>query len=206
MANTSLLQVRVDAADREKASEILESLGTNLSAAVNMMIKQIIITEGIPFEVRKVNSTTPHKKQINTGVDPENLIVIPAVPARVIPAIEYTNVISRIPEGKVARYDDINRYFAEKYHAERAEPDYSGWPWYDNEGKEIPYWRIVGTRGTVSGSHRYKAAEQYERLLSEGVELVPYKKSYRIVDYKKYLFDVSKIQKGKIVDDGIGRK
>ena len=45
MANTSLLQVRVDAEDREKASAILESLGTNLSATVNMLIKQIIITE-----------------------------------------------------------------------------------------------------------------------------------------------------------------
>ncbi len=31
---------------------ILEKLGTNLSAVVNMLIKQIIITEGIPFEVK----------------------------------------------------------------------------------------------------------------------------------------------------------
>ena len=52
MANTSLLQVRTSAEDKEKASEILEKLGTNLSAVVNMMIKQIILTEGIPFEVK----------------------------------------------------------------------------------------------------------------------------------------------------------
>lgn len=31
---------------------ILEKLGTNLSAVVNMLIKQIIITERIPFEVK----------------------------------------------------------------------------------------------------------------------------------------------------------
>ena len=55
MANTSLLQVRTSAEDKEKASEILEKLGTNLSAVVNMMIKQIILTEGIPFEI-KMNS------------------------------------------------------------------------------------------------------------------------------------------------------
>lgn len=42
---------------KEKASEILERLGTNLSAVVNMMIKQIILTEGIPFEV-KINHPT----------------------------------------------------------------------------------------------------------------------------------------------------
>lgn len=52
MANTALLQVRTSEEDKEKASKILENLGTNLSAVVNMMIKQIIITEGIPFEVK----------------------------------------------------------------------------------------------------------------------------------------------------------
>ncbi|MCM1183610.1 MAG: type II toxin-antitoxin system RelB/DinJ family antitoxin [Roseburia sp.] len=56
MANTSLLQVRTSTEDKEKASEILEKLGTNLSAVVNMMIKQIIITEGIPFEIKMNHS------------------------------------------------------------------------------------------------------------------------------------------------------
>ncbi len=50
MSNTSLLQVRISAEDKEKASEILEKLGTSLSAVVNMMIKQIIHTEGISLE------------------------------------------------------------------------------------------------------------------------------------------------------------
>ena len=52
MANTSLLQVRVDPEDREKAAAIADSLGTNLSAVVNMLLKQIIITESIPFEIK----------------------------------------------------------------------------------------------------------------------------------------------------------
>lgn len=51
MAN-SFLQVRVDESDKEKASRILEHLGTNLSTVVNMLIKQIIITESIPFEIK----------------------------------------------------------------------------------------------------------------------------------------------------------
>ena len=36
IANTSMLQVRTDPVDREKAAAILDSLGTNLSAVVNM--------------------------------------------------------------------------------------------------------------------------------------------------------------------------
>ena len=188
MANTSLLQVRVDAVDREKATEILESLGTNLSAAVNMLIKQIIITEGIPFEIKK-NSTTQQKQtQPENGKD--SIIMIPAIPARMIPAIEYTNIISRIPEGKISRYEDIDKYFREKYQVERVEPDYSGWPLYDNEGKRIPYWRIIGSRGAVTGAHFCNANSQRDSLEKEGVEIVPYKKSYRVVDYKKYLWTV----------------
>lgn len=189
MANTSLLQVRVDAADREKATEILESLGTNLSAAVNMLIKQIIITEGIPFEIKK--SSAAKYKQAHHIANTEDIIVIEPIPARMIPAIEYTNMISRIPEGKVSRYEDINKFFATKYQAERVEPDYSGWPQYDNEGKRIPYWRIIGSRGAVTGTHLYDAASQRDSLKNEGVEIVPYKKSYRVVDYKKYLWTVS---------------
>ena len=36
----------------KKVAAILESLGTNLSAVVNMLIKQIILTESIPFEIK----------------------------------------------------------------------------------------------------------------------------------------------------------
>ncbi len=67
MSGTSLLQVRTSAEDKEKASKILERLGTNLSAVVNMMLKQIILTEGIPFEVKmnqQVYSKTEAIKEV----------------------------------------------------------------------------------------------------------------------------------------------
>lgn len=51
MANTALVQIRTAEEDKKQASEILERLGTNLSAVFNMLLKQIILTEGIPFEV-----------------------------------------------------------------------------------------------------------------------------------------------------------
>lgn len=65
MANTSLLQVRTSAKDKEKASAILEKLGTNLSAVVNMLIKQIIITEGIPFEVKMGHPVYSTEEAVN---------------------------------------------------------------------------------------------------------------------------------------------
>ena len=76
MANSVLLQVRTSAEDKERASEILESLGTNLSAVVNMMIKQIIITGGIPFEVKMrptVYSRTEAVKEVQATMAFEGL-------------------------------------------------------------------------------------------------------------------------------------
>ena len=46
------IQVRAEERDKELASEILEKLGTNLSTVVNMLLKQIIITKSIPFDIK----------------------------------------------------------------------------------------------------------------------------------------------------------
>lgn len=46
------LQVRTDEKVKEQASLIAEELGTNLSAVVNMLLKQMILTKSIPFEVK----------------------------------------------------------------------------------------------------------------------------------------------------------
>lgn len=51
MAKT-FLQVRTEEKDKEQASIILEELGTNLSSVVNMLLKQIILTKSIPFEIK----------------------------------------------------------------------------------------------------------------------------------------------------------
>lgn len=64
MAN-SFLQVRTNDIDKQMASEILEDLGTNLSTVVNMLLKQIIITKGIPFEIKLDSSKKVSPYRIN---------------------------------------------------------------------------------------------------------------------------------------------
>jgi addiction module RelB/DinJ family antitoxin len=75
VANTSLLQVRTDPADREKAVEILEALGTNLSAVVNMLIKQIIMTRSIPFEIKLNTDPQPAAQSLEFDDAFENFSV-----------------------------------------------------------------------------------------------------------------------------------
>ena len=49
--DNATLIVRVDPDDKKEAAEILDSLGLNLSTAVNMLLKQIILRKSIPFKV-----------------------------------------------------------------------------------------------------------------------------------------------------------
>lgn len=49
---TTSLNVRVDKQVKKTAESICESLGMNLSTAINIFLRQLINHDGLPFEVR----------------------------------------------------------------------------------------------------------------------------------------------------------
>jgi len=51
MAVTTPTQIRIEENTKKQAMELLEGLGLNLSDAVNMFLKQVILRKGIPFDV-----------------------------------------------------------------------------------------------------------------------------------------------------------
>lgn len=52
MANmTTAISVQINKKDKEEATKILDKLGVTMSGLINMTIKQVIMKEGIPFEV-----------------------------------------------------------------------------------------------------------------------------------------------------------
>ena len=50
MANTATINVRVDEDVKRKAEFLLEKMGMNISTAVNMLLKQMIMDESLPFQ------------------------------------------------------------------------------------------------------------------------------------------------------------
>lgn len=52
MATTTPTQIRIEENTKKQAVELLEGLGINLSDAVNMFLKQVILQNGIPFEIK----------------------------------------------------------------------------------------------------------------------------------------------------------
>lgn len=45
-------QIRIDEGTKKQAVELLDGLGLNLSDAVNMFLKQVVLRGGIPFEIK----------------------------------------------------------------------------------------------------------------------------------------------------------
>lgn len=52
MATTVPTQIRIEENTKKQAVELLEGLGLNLSDAVNMFLRQVILQKGIPFEIK----------------------------------------------------------------------------------------------------------------------------------------------------------
>ncbi len=68
---TSAISVQVDTHDKEIANNILKNLGLNMSTFVNMAIKQLIYTDGLPFEVK---NPKPSKELLEALEEGENII------------------------------------------------------------------------------------------------------------------------------------
>ena len=62
MANTSPVYARIDTSLKDSAESILMKLGITPSAAIQMLYSQIVLHNGIPFDVR-----IPSKKPVAAG-------------------------------------------------------------------------------------------------------------------------------------------
>jgi len=57
------IQIRIDEKTKQSAKKILESLGIDLSGAIKLFLKQVVIKKGIPFQVITENGFTPEEEE-----------------------------------------------------------------------------------------------------------------------------------------------
>lgn len=60
---TTTVQVRTKPETKKAAQQILETLGLDLSTAINMYLVQIIQKKGIPFDIVTENGFTPAQER-----------------------------------------------------------------------------------------------------------------------------------------------
>lgn len=57
------VQVRTDDKLKKEVQSVLKELGLDMSSAINMYFRQIVILQGIPFKLRTVNGFTPEQER-----------------------------------------------------------------------------------------------------------------------------------------------
>lgn len=53
MAKTDTLHIRIEPSVKQKAEETLNDLGLSITEAINVFLNQVILNDGIPFEIKK---------------------------------------------------------------------------------------------------------------------------------------------------------
>ncbi len=57
------LQIRIDSKTKKEAKKVLDGLGLDISSAIKLLLKQIVISGNLPYEIRDVNGFTLKKSQ-----------------------------------------------------------------------------------------------------------------------------------------------
>lgn len=65
--NNAILTIRTDKNLKEKATEIFENLGMNLSTAVNMFLKQTVIKQTFPCDIEALTAIKDAKNTYPKG-------------------------------------------------------------------------------------------------------------------------------------------
>jgi DNA-damage-inducible protein J len=55
---TTTLQLRIDQKTKTDVQKIINKMGLDMSSAVTLFLRQIIVTKSIPFQIRTVNGFT----------------------------------------------------------------------------------------------------------------------------------------------------
>lgn len=58
MSKSAMIRARTDSQLKEKVERIFSELGLNATAAINIFYKQVLLSHGLPFEVRLPNEET----------------------------------------------------------------------------------------------------------------------------------------------------
>ncbi|WP_297825742.1 MGMT family protein [uncultured Methanobrevibacter sp.] len=118
----------------------------------------------------------------------------------IAPPIEYNEIMSRIPEGKLITAKEIRQYLAEKYGTDFTCPMTAGIfislsAQASNERDEdnIPFWRTLKTGGELNPKYPGGIEYQKEMLEREGHEIFTKGRKnirYFVKDFENNLYDL----------------
>jgi len=74
MAQTTTINVRVDEEVKRDVELLLDKLGMNISTVVNMLFRQMLIDEALPFQPKIKHKNPPSNEYLETHHNEEELL------------------------------------------------------------------------------------------------------------------------------------
>jgi alkylated DNA nucleotide flippase Atl1 len=112
----------------------------------------------------------------------------------VAPAIDYNEVIKKIPEGKLITTDRIRQYISKKYNVDVTCPLTAGifinicaHASEERDNDKIPYWRVLKSKGELNEKYPFGIDGQKLLLELEGFEIIKKGNKYFVKDYEEKL-------------------
>ena len=210
MAEQTMIQVRMDTVLKDQAMEVFDKIGIDMSTAVRMFFKAAVREQRLPFstlvadpinEQTKAQQLADYLKSMVMYeapiADDEGTIAIMPLEYGGIPVAMYIQLLTKVPAGKITRWEDIFEHLGKLYGMKVYELPGKAMPQMDSDGNDIPFWRIVSTNGVLGGGRWNNREGQKEKLISEGIPVVQrgsIEGSYKVENYKDYLFDFSSLK------------
>lgn len=60
----STIQIRIDAKTKRESRKVLDEIGLDMSSAVKILLRNIVITKSFPLELRTVNGFTIREEKL----------------------------------------------------------------------------------------------------------------------------------------------
>lgn len=211
MAEQSMIQVRVDSELKEQATSVFDRIGIDIPTAVRMFFKAAVREQRLPFStdvssdtkepsdaeklMHYVRSMVMYEPPI-AGEDEEVIAMLPLEYGS-IPGAMFVQLVTKIPEGKISCWEYIFKTLERLYGMEVTGLPDKALPKMYADGEFIPYWRLITNKGILGTGLGGSREFQREHLLKEGVPVVQrgsVQGSYKVENYKDYLFDFSKLK------------
>lgn len=211
MADQVMIQVRMDSALKDEASEVFEKMGMDMSTAVRMFFKAAVREQRLPFSTSvgapAAREETEAEKLMGymrkmvmyepPAIDDEEAVAVMPLEYGSIPAAMFVQMVTKIPEGKVGCWEDIYGALGRYYGMPVRETPRVPMPIMDADGDDIPYWRIVSSKGILGGGRGGSREAQKDKLMEEGIPVVQRGKiegSYKVENYRDYFFDFNTLK------------
>ncbi|ADU24059.1 type II toxin-antitoxin system RelB/DinJ family antitoxin [Ruminococcus albus] len=209
MAEQVMIQVRMDSVLKDQALEVFDKMGIDMSTAVRMFFKATVRQQELPFSTNVAETKAPslgeqlgdfYKNMVMyeaSIADDENVVTVFPLEFGEIPVKMFVQLVTKVPAGKVARWEDIFEYLGMLYGMKVYEKPHRAMPYMDSDGNDIPYWRIVSVNGVLCDSRVRSRESQKEKLEREGIPIVQrgsIRNSYRVDNLKTHLFDFKSLK------------